>query len=563
MATSVLRNVFLNNRAEQYPADVLDQFVIPIHFHTLDMRNDRKSVVILGGRGSGKTMFIRYFCHQTVFSKNRKSVSDKELQNIGLYWKPDIMFCRFLDKDWFEDQEKQKIFKHYLSLNILYDFSKALYTISKADLVGGSLDLLSHAIPASIESYFNRKTKKLADLEIFIEEQLTALDLWINNGSSPPPKFISFSYIIERICDSLAKTEPRLKEVFFRIFVDEFENLTNSQQKYINDFIRSPGERFSVNIAKRRYSDTTKDTSGFEKITDIHDFRVIDLESHFHEDNTGLGNFTLFAAEILVFRLIQNGIKFPNLNYDLSILKNEAKLPDRHAQAYQAEIKSLARNILPQLSTREICELVMSDKALKRRWQKQIEIGLKKHQSQINFSEFISSSSPEASIVAACLVNRDTNRFSPEIILDELHKINYQDQQSKFSGDGGWIQNNLYGQLLYLYIGVRSKPNPLYAGFERFCILARGNLRFFQELCHQSFIIFESENFSLDDDELTTTIPIETQSLAAALTADKILTEIEHLGSLGPTLKLLIHRLGKIFELSQKRLTCPQHLVQL
>ena len=220
---------------------------------------------------------------------------------------------------------------------------------------------------------------------------------------------------------------------------------------------------------------------------------------------------------------------------------------------YKNDILDFYRNILPQLSTREICELVMSDKALKRRWQKQIEIGLKKHQSQINFSEFISSSSPEASIVAACLVNRDTNRFSPEIILDELHKINYQDQQSKFSGDGGWIQNNLYGQLLYLYIGVRSKPNPLYAGFERFCILARGNLRFFQELCHQSFIIFESENFSLDDDELTTTIPIETQSLAAALTADKILTEIEHLGSLGPTLKLLIHRLGKIFELSQKR----------
>ncbi len=555
MKKLVLRNIFLNNRAEQYPDDIWDQFVIPIHFHTLDMRDDKKSVVILGGRGSGKTMFMKYFCHQTAFSPDRKEISDNELKNIGIYWKPDIKFCRFLDKDWFNEQEKENIFNHYLALNILYDYSKAIKSISSAAMSKGKINILSHPIPDSIKPYFNDSTLYIGDLEKFVEEDITKLDLWITNDTIDKPKFITFSSIVERISESLSESDPRLQDIFFRIFVDEFENLKPAQQRQINDFIRAPGKRFSINIARRRHSDIVKETSGFEKIVDIHDYRTIDLQSYFHEAHAGRANFNLFAAEILIFRSMQSGIELNNFDIDLSILKDENKLEDRHAPEYQSKIKSLAKEILPQLSVNQISAYILDDKALLNRWKKQLKTGLKYHNSTLQDSEFLRKDHSEDSLVSAALVNRDSDRFNPDNVCSELLKLESDNDKSLFSGDGGWTMNNIYGELFYLYMGIRSKTNPLYAGFDRFCVLARGNLRFFQELCHQSFITFESENAShsirkFEDLIISTHI----QALAAGLTADKLLSEIEHLGTSGPNLKLLINRLGKIFELSHKRL---------
>ena len=70
-----LSSVFSKNRAEEFGYDVWEHFVIPPFFDQLELEKAKKPGVIIGGRGSGKTMLLRYLSHQTMFSPKRKKYS--------------------------------------------------------------------------------------------------------------------------------------------------------------------------------------------------------------------------------------------------------------------------------------------------------------------------------------------------------------------------------------------------------------------------------------------------------------------------------------------------------
>jgi len=63
-----IADAFLKNRADNLPPDVSQEFIVPPFFQEISIFSDNKSVRILGGRGCGKTMFLRYFCHGSSFS---------------------------------------------------------------------------------------------------------------------------------------------------------------------------------------------------------------------------------------------------------------------------------------------------------------------------------------------------------------------------------------------------------------------------------------------------------------------------------------------------------------
>ena len=78
-----LREVFAKNRAEELGRDVWQDFVVPPFFERLDMIEARKPRVIIGGRGCGKTMLLRYLSHDSAFSSNRSLVPVDTLRSVG------------------------------------------------------------------------------------------------------------------------------------------------------------------------------------------------------------------------------------------------------------------------------------------------------------------------------------------------------------------------------------------------------------------------------------------------------------------------------------------------
>ena len=91
-----LASIFSKNRAEELGYDVWEHFVIPPFFDRLDLTTARKPRIIIGGRGCGKTMLLRYLSHQTVFSQQRASIPTTAIHHIGLYWRVDSCVNSFL-----------------------------------------------------------------------------------------------------------------------------------------------------------------------------------------------------------------------------------------------------------------------------------------------------------------------------------------------------------------------------------------------------------------------------------------------------------------------------------
>ena len=91
------------NRAEEYGFDLWNEFVIPPYYPQLELMKSEKPQIIEGGRGSGKTMLIRYLCHATQFSPKRKNISAKDYKRIGIYWKMDVQFSKLMSMRGAED----------------------------------------------------------------------------------------------------------------------------------------------------------------------------------------------------------------------------------------------------------------------------------------------------------------------------------------------------------------------------------------------------------------------------------------------------------------------------
>src|SRR5205823_5161908 len=103
MPASQLQKLLAINRAEELGYDVWEQFVIPPFYNLLSVGSTRKPQVIIGGRGCGKTMLLRYLSHESTFSRNRSEIPPAALRHIGLYWRADTQFASLMKRRGVED----------------------------------------------------------------------------------------------------------------------------------------------------------------------------------------------------------------------------------------------------------------------------------------------------------------------------------------------------------------------------------------------------------------------------------------------------------------------------
>lgn len=545
-----IADAFLANRAELLPPDVWGKFIVPQFFKRISIFQEAKSIRIQGGRGCGKTMFIRYFCHQTQFSNCRQKIPDNELSRIGLYWRPDTQFCGLMKETWLGERDAQLAFTHYATLVILEELASSIESIAHADFEGGKCDLTDLVLPAAVRLALGERVTKVAELREFAETERVLLELWVQNPDATRPTMLRFDRLLEQIGNHLSEQDTRLKNVLFRIFVDEFENLQEIQRKLICDFVKHPGRRYCLNFAMRRHAVSQFYTSGGEQIVETHDVRTIDIERELGKKER---EFTLLAAEMLLLKLHERGVDFTNTLFCPKKLVDPNHLEERTSDAYCNEILSHARAIFPSITPKAIAQTAFEDNALMNRLKSAIEKGLAKHKSKIPVASFLRSSVPEASIVAVSVLNR--NKPGPEEVLRELDIAERDDpKMGRFYKPGGWIENNLYGSLFYLYIGLPRRPNLLYSGFDRFCSLSSPNLRFFQELVHGALLLaFERKSIDSIPAEAGLIVSEEIQAEAAKQVSETLLLEIEHLGLKGSQLLQATRRLGRIFEVAHRR----------
>lgn len=543
---TILAEAFLKNRAEQLPADVSDQFIVPPFFGRISIFADTKSVRILGGRGCGKTMFIRHFCHSTTFSPSKRNIDDAALRSVGLYLRPDTGFCSLMTNNWLGAEASKLAFLHYVTLQLLAEAHHAFVNIAAADLAAGQLNVLNEPISSALALQFSKEVTVVGDLGNFVEVRLSELELWVRNPKRcEQPMFLSFASVLPRLAEDLAKL-TRLKDLSFRAFIDEFENLAEVQRMVVCDAIKHPSLRLAVHIAHKRDAVTDFKTSSDERIVELHDLRKIDLEEQLSHEN----EFELLAAELFLLRLHLEGVRFGCSVFDPQKLHDPAHLPYRLSQEYRTAVVGRVREILPRLTATDIAKTVMQDEPLKRRLAEMINKGLVRHQLSGKFkaADLIDPAKPRASIVLGALLNRSGD---PAPMLEAFQSISGDkpNGDDPFYKSGGWVDNNLYGCLFHLYAGLPQRNNLLYAGFERFCQLARPSLRYFQELCHVTLLLAFQRSERSDIEPVS----YEHQAQAARHVSDAMFEDVPQLGLHGEKLREMVRRLGAVFEAFNRR----------
>lgn len=530
-----LSTYFAKNRAEELPDDLWERYVLPLRYLDNNLLNFSKSTIVIGGRGSGKTMFLKYHCYPTIFSTKKNTLTSQDMSNIGIHWRPATDFAHMITKTYLEDKWKVA-FEAYIGLSIFSEFSKLFKTFIQSNYDDEEKLKVSEAtLPTEFLSIFKLENEtKIIDFDKICDNLRSELNDWLNYPEGRPPiifgakeKWIYFiNYTIKQL--------PPFKDTTFHIFIDEFENLPVEHQTLINTWIKHSEPPLIFHIAYKKHSIVSKNTQGNELIVNVNDYRIIDLEKLYKD------SFDILSSEIILSKLY----KFFDATHNHLDLSDTNSLESRNDETYQKNIKNQVQSIFPSLTIVETADEFFKDKALINKLEKIIEDALKEKNSELSPKLFIDIEKKRESIINGVLLSRKNTK--PNDIL-KFFKENDQNFYAPY------INNNLLGALLYHYRTYKNKVCPYYAGFDRFILLSQANIRHLIELCYQSIVEYEFTNSYKNISIENFTIPVASQAIATQQMSKMQIDKISGLGKYNKDLQKIAIRLGKIFALSQNR----------
>ncbi|MFI8609704.1 hypothetical protein ACIGFL_15460 [Pseudomonas sp. NPDC077649] len=530
-----LSAVLANNRSEHIGMDVWEDFVLPYFYTKIDF-NSSFPLRLEGGRGSGKTMLLRYLSYHSRFSEKRKNIPINELEAVGLYLRADTQFLRQLQKRGIEEEKWHSIFSHYINTCLLTEICSALIKMSKASYADGEVFEADTTQLKSLKVYGDKFCGTAQELLEEFRTERKRCELAVANPRLIEELLIlpdsTLTDIITEIKDSIS---PR--KIKFKVYFDEYENLLKYQQLIINTRMKHSEPPLIFNIAAKLNGVPHSETTGNESLSYKHDYTIENLDNHLAGDS-----FECFAAEILFLRLSKSDPKYREIFAGVQ-LNSVDDLKKRLDDNYKERVLKSARSLLPGKSHEDLAEEIFSEPKLLKKLNGEIEAGLKTKSSRLAPEQFIDHSNKKASIVASSLMFR--KKLSAEEILNNIELLK-AGKDNKFTGSTSWIQNFFIGSYLKLLRSFKTE-STFYAGFDVYVHLANGNMRHFLELCRTAF-----SNFSIKSDD-NISIDFRSQHISAMQTSEILFREISSFMPHGKRLKTFCGRLGEIFGLFQER----------
>ena len=520
---------FSKNRAEEYGYDMWGYFIIPPFYNKLQLFRSNKPLVIEGGRGSGKTMLLRYLCHQTQFSPKRIEFDDGSFKRIGVYWKIDTQFTKLMSLRKRTEDEWNPYFINWGVLEISEGILSSLLSIANSNYGNITEESLGRIDFSPLNDYFTDLPVEFGKLFNYIKKQNRIFQVYISNLRGD---FVNLPFqFIRTLISCIREGIQELRDTIFDVYIDEYENSLDYQSKIINTWIKHSELPLVFNVAMKRNAMKQTETIGNEGIVDVNDYRKVSLDKLVEE------SFDIFASEIFLLRLKREG--YPNIPVDENILFSisEKNLALRNSDDYSRLIKAVIKNMFPSMSSKEVSLLMLKQTAFRNRVYKDLLqfLSEKEVEQILDYSEI----SPEGIIILPALLSRKGNikKLVIKTFMDYVERKNTQYKT--------WVENNIFGCILYYY-GALNKICPLYSGFDAFTTMSKDNLRHFLELCLRS-INFEDKRLQV--------IPPQNQALAVRSVSENMFSEIKSLGNRGNELYTFAIRLGAFFENARKKIT--------
>lgn len=503
-------NPFKENRTEQ----MKDLWKYYVPFPGLDSTG--KPIVVQGGRGSGKTMFFQCNSWRQVLSqikKNERTVETSldERGFIGIYYRVDTTFVSSMRSK--EETHWESIFETYLSICILQEILELLIALDN-DMTLSENTLSEFAATFSKRICPDSTVDTIQDFRNECDLYLDAIEDKINGIASSHQgnlRWVNAHRYINDLCSAFSRIFGR--DLLFKIFIDEYETLQTYQQKIVNTLIKHSALPVIFNIGLRPKGMKTRETiSKTETIEAPHDYELLTLEfdSAAYPDivrsicqkRIALGKeqnrIPADASEDIEFYLGKYSI-----DYEIEkICQTRQKMPHIEKLKRIIQERSIEENLPPELAERYISELCEDAPIIN---------------SRLHYA----------------LLCKKT-AYTPT--LTELYMA-YKSNTSRYMD---WMHNRKYGAVFLLC--KESKHEKMYYGFDIFLALSSNIVRYFLELCEQTFRIAFLNGYSWNGP-----IPAEIQAEAAHYVSEYKIIDIAVYEPYGKELRLFVQYLGQIF----------------
>lgn len=310
------RNPFSGVNAVQLTEDkILEYWCNPFRFDMFsdkiseeDIFSDPMNIALMGGRSTGKSMFLRYwsFPVQLKLSQlERITLLDKITQNhgVGFYFRIDGAKLKSFYGHNLSDEHWRALFIHYFELIVGRQYLEFLNILNSEKSISDNL-LTETILPKLCEhlSFANAisLTEVLSEFDLRIKE----VEVYLGNvpfyKEEFKPKergFLSqtLSFGIPQI---LIATITNFESLNFTILLDEYENFLEYQQKIINTLLRftKPQIKFRLGMRLEGFR-TFEMISEDDFIKETREYRKVVFEELLNNKESGYHDFLFAIAQ--------------------------------------------------------------------------------------------------------------------------------------------------------------------------------------------------------------------------------------------------------------------------
>ncbi len=274
MTRDAVTNPFDHVKASDFSDEQIDRYWVDIAgesgLEDLFQPTLVTPMLVLGGKGSGKTHLMRYF--SAAVRKLRQAsllAAAKSDRYLGIYIQADGLNAGRFHNKGASDEKWAAVFSFYFELWLATHFLRNVSELSKDDgalfdeslFVGKAFDLFTTSSidrSPSLAGLIDHITAIRKEVDHVVANMVTNRRALSEIDICFAPGTLAFELpLLFQSC-----LDPSLKDLLFVYMVDEVENFTATQQTFLNSLIRYRKGPVSIKIGARLYGLRTKDTMG-------------------------------------------------------------------------------------------------------------------------------------------------------------------------------------------------------------------------------------------------------------------------------------------------------------
>jgi len=538
---TIQNNPFSVVKASDYTDEQINQYWVDIPggegFSEIAKPLSEMPMIILGGKGSGKTHLMRYFSYTLQKIRYGESYIEKIKQDkyVGIYFRCGGLNSERFGAKGFPMDVWKSIFAYYFDIwisQLVVEF--AINYIESSNI---SIEV-ENTICKEILNCFDvspiptNNDLTLTDIYKTLINQQKEIDSKVNNSIFSKQLDVNILSTQGRLVFGIPKILEShiegLNNILFVYLIDELENFNPEQQKYIQTLLRERQHPCSIKIGVRSYGIKTYETyADGEENREGNEFEAIKLDDELRAKNK---DFDKFARELCISRLKACGL-------------NDFSGDEKAVDKYFEEPKSIDEfGDIDKITSGIKGKTILS---LHKKLKGNIDPGsLSKIASLLSFK-----GTPIIEIAAVyafykCWSRGDDLVRSAEEINKSYSSYLKNKNNKKIKEIISHYKKDFIAQLRY----VNKNQIQVYAGIKNIIDISRGFPRHYLTILKH---IYQSSIFNAETPFTSGVISIRSQSEGIQQSSQWFYDEARIAGEDGTTLKNAINKLAELFRINR------------